>query len=291
MNEKLIDMHTHTCYSDGELEPNELIDLAIKKNINTLAITDHDTINGIKEINRNRQNVMDSKIEVINGIELSAKVSKGRMHILGYDFDINNPDLNKKLDELKENSLHSVLSVMEQIKRDYGIRFSYQDIKDLVNAKCNLGRPYLANLCVKYGYAKDVDEAFDNYLTKAYNKVRGTNKGIKYPECIDLIIKSGGIPVLAHPKSLGLSEKDFLIILRDMIKCGLQGMEVYHYTFTEEEMNYYLNIAKKYNLLISGGSDYHGIHVKPDVELGTGKNNNLKIKELSIIDEIHRRNK
>ena len=291
MKKHLIDMHTHTCYSDGELEPNDLIDLAIEKRIKTLAITDHDTIDGIKKIDRNRQNVIDSKIEVLDGIELSAKVSKGRLHILGYDFDINNYNLNKKLFELKENSLHSVLSVMEQIKRDYGIRFSYQDIKDLVNAKCNLGRPYLANLCVKNGYAKNIDEAFDNYLTPAYNKVRGNNKGIKYPKCIDLIVQSGGIPVLAHPKSLGLSEKEFLILLRDMIKCGLKGMEVYHYTFTKEEMKYYLDIANKYNLLISGGSDYHGIHVKPNVELGTGKNNNLKIKELSLLDEIHRRNK
>ena len=289
MEEKIMDMHTHTCYSDGELEPNDLIDLAISKNLKTLAITDHDTISGIKEIDRNRQNVIDSKIEVINGIELSSKVSSGRMHILGYDFDINNIDLNKKLLELKENSLHSVLSVMEQIKRDYGIRFSYQDIKDLVNAKCNLGRPYLAKLCIKYGFAKDVNEAFDKYLVPAYNKVRGTNKGIKYTECIDLINKSGGIPVLAHPKSLGLSEKEFLILLRDMISCGLKGIEVYHYSFTKEEMENYLNIANKYNLLISGGSDYHGIHVKPDVELGTGKNNNLKIKELSLLDEIHRR--
>ena len=280
MKDKLIDMHTHTNYSDGELSPDELIILAKKRNIGTIAITDHDTIEGIKKVDKSKYD----NIKIINGIELSAKVDSGRMHILGYGIDLNNKELNDMMYELRDNSVNSVLSVMEQIKRDYGIRFKYEDIKELINSNHNLGRPDLAKLCIKYGYVKSVQEAFDKYLIDAYNKIRQNKKGISYEECLELIINSNGIPVLAHPKSLELSKKEFLILLKEMINKGLKGIEVYHSSHTKEEMKYYLNIANKYNLLISGGSDFHGKGVKPDIELGTGKNNNIKIKELSIED-------
>lgn len=287
-HEKIIDMHTHTNYSDGDLSPQELISLAIDKRIKTLAITDHDTINGIKQVNKNEDIIVDSGIEIINGIELSAKVDKGRMHILGYGIDLNNKELNKKMVDLKDNSINSVLSIMEQIKRDYGIRFSYEDIKELVNANHNLGRPDLAKLCVKYGYAITIQDAFDKYLIDAHNKIRQVSKGLQYQECLELITNSNGIPVLAHPKSLELSEKEFLILLKEMISCGLKGIEVYHSSHSKEEMKYYLKIANKYNLLISGGSDFHGKSVKPDIELGTGKDNNIRIKKLSLLDILHK---
>lgn len=284
--EKIIDMHTHTNYSDGDKSPQELIELAVKKNIGILAITDHDTISGIKKVDRNDDLIVNSGIKIIDGIELSAKVAKGRMHILGYGIDLNNDQLNNKMTELKDNSINSVLSIMEQIKRDYGIKFSYEDIKNLVNANHNLGRPDLAKLCIKYGYADSVKDAFDKYLVDAYNKTRHSSKGLPYQECIELILNSGGIPVLAHPKSLELSEKEFLILLKNMIKEGLQGIEVYHSSHSKSEMEYYLDVANKYDLLISGGTDYHGESVKPDVELGTGINNNILIKKLSILDKL-----
>ena len=285
-SEKIIDLHTHTNFSDVELHPLELIRLAIEKRIGILGITDHDTLEGIKKVNKQNPLIVDSGIKIINGIELSAKVQKGRMHILGYDIDTNDVNLNNKMSELKDNSINSVLSIMEQIKRDYGIIFRYEDIKELVNSNHNLGRPDLAKLCVKYGYATSIQDAFDKYLIDAHNKTRSTGKGLPYEECIELILKSKGIPVLAHPKSLELSEKEFLILLKEMINIGLKGIEVYHSSHTEEEIKYYLEIANKYNLLISGGSDYHGPTIKPDIDLGTGKNNNIKIKSLSLVETI-----
>ncbi|MGM9875763.1 MAG: PHP domain-containing protein [Bacilli bacterium] len=286
-SKKIIDMHVHTNYSDGDLSPQELIRLAINKRIGTLAITDHDTIEGIKTVDRSDNLIVDSGIEIINGIELSVKANKGRMHILGYGIDLNNESLNKKMIDLKDNSINSVLSIMEQIKRDYGIRFGYEDIKKLVNTNHNLGRPDLAKLCVKYGYATTPQDAFDKYLIDAHNKTRQTSKGLQYQECLELITNSCGIPVLAHPKSLELSEKEFLILIKDMINCGLKGIEVFHSSHTKEEMQYYLEIANKYNLLTSGGSDFHGKTVKPDIELGSGKDNNIKIKKLSLLDKLH----
>lgn len=285
-NNKLIDMHTHTNYSDGQLSPQELIQLAVDKNIGVLAITDHDTLEGIKTVDRSDKFIVDNGIRIINGIELSAKVTKGRMHILGYNIDINNELLNKKMLELKDNSINSVLSIIEQIKRDYNIRFGYDDLKELVNANHNLGRPDVAKLCVKYGYANSVSDAFEKYLNDAYDKTRQIGKGLPYKECLELIVNSGGIPVLAHPKTLDLDEQEFLILLEDMIRLGLRGIEVYHSSHTKEEMEYYLQIANKYNLLVSGGSDFHGKDVKPNVELGSGENNNIRIEELSLVDAL-----
>lgn len=280
--EKLIDMHMHTNYSDGELSPDELIKLAIERNIGTMAITDHDTLNGIKSVDKSKY----PNINIINGIELSAKADKGRIHILGYGIDLDSKILNDKMSELKTNSINHVISIYEQIKKDYGIRFNYDDLIEMFNANHNLRRPDLAKLCIKYGLANSVQDAFDKYLIDAYNKIRGRSKGLPYSECIELINKSGGIAVLAHPKSLELNEKEFLIMIRSMIECGLKGIEVYHSSHSSEEMEYYLNIANEYNLLVSGGSDYHGNIVKPDIEVGTGKNNNLKIKKLSLLDSF-----
>lgn len=289
MNDKIIDLHTHTNYSDGELTPYQLIKLAIEKEIRTLAITDHDTIRGIKSVDMNESFIVDSGIKIINGLELSAKVPSGRMHILGYDINLNDSNLNAKMSVLRDNSINSVLSIMEQIKRDYNIRFKYEDIRDLVNANHNLGRPDIAKLCIKYGYASSVQDAFDKYLIEAHNKTRSTSKGLKMEECLELILKSGGIPVLAHPKSLELNEKEFLLLLKKMISLGLRGIEVYHSSHSKSEMDYYLEVANKYDLLISGGSDYHGSIVKPDIHLGSGKNNNIHIRKLSLVDYIDNR--
>ena len=278
---KYIDLHAHTNYSDGELTPDELIKLAIKNNVGTLAITDHDTIDGLNSIT-----YKSDEINVIHGIELSAKVDIGTMHILGFGIDKDNKELNKKLIELKDNSINSVLSVIEQLKKDYNIYFTYEELKELINYNHNLGRPDLARLLIRKGYVKTVQEAFDKYLIDAHNKIKEIRKGIDYHECIDLILKSNGIPVLAHPKTLKLNDKDLLYLLKDMIKSGLIGIEVYHSSHSKEEMDKYLKLANELNLLISGGSDYHGINTKPDIELGYGKNNNLKIKELSILNKI-----
>lgn len=284
--DKLIDMHTHTNYSDGELSPNELVKYAISRNIGVLAITDHDTISGIKIVDKSADNIIESGIKIINGIELSAKVDKGRMHILGYGIDLDHENLNKKMIELRSISINATMNIYEQIKKDYNIVFSDEDIDNLMSANHNIGRPDLAKLCIKYGYVNTVKEAFDKYLVDAYNKTRKVRKGLEIEECLNLIINSGGIPVLAHPKTLELDDKELLILIKNMMQLGLQGIEVYHSSHSMSDMDKYLRIANTYNLLVSGGSDYHGKVCKPDIEIGTGKNNNLKIKKLSILDKL-----
>lgn len=284
--EKLIDMHNHTCYSDGDLTPDELVKRAKLKGVTTMAITDHDTLLGVQNLDRSSLNSIVNDVDVINGIELTAKVSKGRMHILGYDIDIFDRNLNSKMEELQNNSIYAVISYINQLKIDYGITFSTEDIREVLNVQRNIGRPDLAKLCVKYGYAMDVNDAFVKYLIDVYQKVRKDNKGLTYNECIKLINNAGGVAVLAHPSSLELNNIELTKLLREMIDFGLKGIEVYHSNHTFEQTNAYYALAQKLGLLISGGSDFHGESVKPDIEIGSGRNNNIHIKELSLLKHL-----
>ena len=193
----LIDMHTHTCFSDGELTPNELLIKAEQEGIKTLAITDHDTLLGVQNITTTLTN-----IELINGIEITIKVPSGTMHILGYDIDIWNNQLNKKVQEFHTRSIYSVMGIICQLKKDYNISFSSQEIQEIINTKRNIGRPDIARLLIKYGYVKDIYEAFDNYLIDAYAKCGAIAKGIDFEECSKLIHDANGLVVLAHPISL-----------------------------------------------------------------------------------------
>lgn len=280
-SKKIIDLHTHTKYSGGELSPYELVRLGVDKKIGVLAITDNDTIDGLKNLNRNERIIVDTGIKIINGIQLSAKLQSKELHILGYKIDINNKLLNKKLEEIKDNNINSVLTLLEQIKKDYDIKFNYEDLRKLFITNHNVSSLDMAKLCVKNNYAYSIEEAYNRYLNEAKKKTIQDRKKLQYEECIELINQSGGIPVLAHPKSLRLTNKEFLIVLKEMIKYGLKGIEVYHPSHSKEDIKYYLDIALKYNLLISGGSDFYGESIKPDVQLG---NNN--IKKLSLLDKF-----
>lgn len=282
-NAKYVDMHLHTVYSDGELEPSDLIKKAVENNIGTISITDHDNILAYDTL-KDDENIKKGLVKLIPGIELSAKVPKGRMHILGYNIDLENGALNSKMTDLRNNSFYYIIALLNQIKIDYDIIFDYTDIKELFNKRGNIGRPDLAKLLVKYGLACNVQDAFDRYLIPAYEKTRGKTKGLPYNECIKLIKDAGGISVLAHPNQLLMEDEELEETIKNMIDCGLDGIEVYHSCHTKEETEKYLELAEKYNLLISGGSDYHGSIVKPDIEIG--QTSNGKIKTLSLLDKI-----
>lgn len=283
----LIDLHTHTSYSDGEKTPNELVEKADDEGLETIAITDHDTLLGVQNMTIPKTK---RKVNVINGIEVSIKVPKGRMHVLGQDIDIWNKDLNDAMTNLHNRSVYSVAGVICQLKKDYGIVFSTEEILNILNAKRNIGRPDVAKLLIQYGYASSVQEAFDKYLIEAYEKLGDVAKGISFPECAELIHNANGYVVLAHPISLELTPEELDKKIEYLVDNGLDGIEVYHSNHSPANVEEYLRLAEKYNLLISGGSDYHGPSIKPDIELGTGKGN-VKVKQLTLLDSINRRQK
>lgn len=277
--DKLIDLHTHTVYSDGDLTPDELINLASSKNIETMSITDHDNVLAY-------QHITDKKgINLIPGVELSAQVDKGRMHILGYGIDTNNENLNKELNNLKESNIEYFLMIIDYLRKK-GIVLADKDISLIINRIGDVGRTDIAKLLVDYGYAETVDDAFDKYLIEANDKLIKNKKMLSQEECINLIKDAGGIPILAHPISLKQEYIELKHTIETLKSMGLMGIELYHSNYTNKDIEMFKKIINEYKLLYSGGSDYHGKLTKPDIEIGTGKNKNLYIKQLSIVDYL-----
>lgn len=277
--DKLIDLHIHSIYSDGENNPTEIIKKAKQNNIGTISITDHDTICAYEDIN------LDKDVEVIPGIELSADDKKGRMHILGLGINPDNKELKNITKELRENSINNFLLIVDYIKTK-GVIVSNKDISLLINKVGDVGRPHLAKLLIDYGYVETVQEAFDKYLIEAYEYTKNNRKRLTYDECFELIKCSGGIPVLAHPISLNRSDKELEELIIKMISCGLIGIEVYHSHHELEQLKFYKYLVEKYNLLYSVGSDYHGEVVKPDIKIGEGKEKNLCLTNCSVLNYL-----
>lgn len=285
--EKKVDLHTHSIFSDGSKTPAELLKEAKDNNIGILALTDHDNIDGSKKI----VSIKDPDIYVYSGVELTVKAPTGRLHLLGYNIDLENPELNKKLKELSKASIYNMLLYIELLKKDFNIIIPQNKIDWLLNQTGNIGRPQLALILIELGYASNVDEAFDIYLTPVYNKSRNLKKGLYIDEAIPLITNAGGVASLAHPSSLKLNKTELKKELLKMKSLGLQCIEAIHTKETPENRAYYLQMAKELDLMISGGTDYHGKDIKPTVELGSGKNNNVSIytKDLSLVKNIKSR--
>lgn len=278
----LIDLHTHTTASDGEYSPNEVIKMAEENHMQALAITDHDTVKGLSQIDYNNPNIL-----IIPGIELTVKRKKGRMHILGLNIDYNNKELNDYLKTIKENNRHNLRNIINYLN-EHNIILDEKDIEKIFQKETNVGRPDVAKLLIKEGYVSNVQEAFDKYLIEAFNQTRKNNMGFSYDTIIKLILDANGIPILAHPNSLELSKDEFEELIKDMIDKGLKGLEIHHPNMKQEEREYYMSIVRKYNLLYSGGTDFHGEKVKSDIKLGLGRDN-IFIEDMPVLKYINRR--
>ena len=272
----MIDLHTHSTHSDGTKTPSELLVLAAEKGITTYAITDHDDIEGSKEL----ISLPHDGITIYSGVELSAKVDKGQMHILGYNIDLENKELNYQLHELKEYSKHNIMLYVKQLKEDYNIELPKEDIDEILDREGNIGRPLLALLLIKYGHVQTVAEAFDKYLRD--DKVRTSKKWLTKEKCLELINKAGGTAVLAHPFTLKMTNEELRNEIKYLISKGLKGIEIIHSKGKEDERAFYKELATDFNLITTGGTDYHGPEVKPNIMLGTGINNNVQIDEKTI---------
>lgn len=272
------DLHMHSIYSDGSNTPEELIERSIKQNTTKIALTDHDNIEGSKEIIR----INKGRLYIYSGVELTIKASKGRFHLVGVNIDLENEQLNKELRTLKEDGLYNVMLYIEILKKDFNIFIPQQEIEALYKIPGNVGRPQLALLLIKLGYCKNVEECFQKYLIHAYDKVRAVKRGITAEQGIELITNAGGVPIIAHPNSLKLAYqelKDYIIYLKTV---GLQGLETEHPNLSMEERYVYHEFCKELDLLESGGTDYHGIDIKPDIEIGSGRNGNIYIPDNSL---------
>jgi predicted metal-dependent phosphoesterase TrpH len=279
----MIDLHIHSTFSDGELTPLEVLNVCYKKNISIISITDHDNFSGVRQA---IQTNPYSNITVIPGIEIDAYYPKGTLHILGYNISFNNPSLNAVISQIHEDNVTRIKSLISELKKNYNISFKEKDIDDIFLCDGTVGRPDVARLCVKYGYSKSVKDAFKLLLNPLKEKVIKKKLELSDCECIKYITDAGGIASIAHPITLKKNTDDLEIYLKKLQSYGLKSVEVYHSTHSNEDTINFINISKKLNLLTSGGSDYHGPITKPDIQIGSGKNNNLNINNLTILNEL-----
>lgn len=253
---RFADLHLHTIYSDGTYTPEELIREAAKEGLSAIAVVDHDTVGGIEPtINAGKE----FDIEVLPGIELTTDQNGTEVHILGYLIDYKNPALKEKLGLLNKARVERVYKITEKLK-NLGLNLNPDAVFKLAE-KGSPGRLHIARAMVAEGLVGSVFEAFKKYIgDKGPAYVCGFKLAPR--EGIELIREFGGIPVLAHPYTMN---NDELIV--EFIKYGLKGLEVYYTEHSQGMINFYLDLAKEYGLLVTGGSDCHG-KAKPEVKIG-----------------------
>lgn len=249
-----IDLHMHSTVSDGTDTPSELIKLVREAGIELFALTDHDAIKGCAEIRKLRR---EDDPRLVNGVEFSCRDAHGKYHILGYNYDPDGASIREVVALGRRYRMKKVAARIGFIRDRFGFVFSDEDIQNLM-ALDNPGKPHIGNLMVRYGYVPSKEIAIREYLSQAHFP----DEYVRPEEAIWGILKSGGIPVLAHP-AFGSGEELILDAemderLRRLIGYGLQGVEGFYSGFTPKLTAEMLEFAEKYDLYVTAGSDYHG---------------------------------
>jgi len=257
-----IDLHVHSNASDGSLTPTELVRHARQVGLEAIALTDHDTTAGLEEAatEGKRQGVV-----VIPGIELSVEMKGGTFHLLGFGVR-ETPELCGVLRQFIQGREDRNQRILEKLG-ELGMRITTEELEAEVPGEAP-GRPHIARLMVKKGYVPDYQTAFDQYLKKgapAYqDRLRLPDR-----EAIRLIQDAGGIPVMAHPFSMKLDDEGFEKYVKELVGYGLSGIEAYYTKHSQRQTSFYLSVARGHGLLVTGGSDFHGVS-KPRITIGVG---------------------
>ena len=256
---KFADLHLHTQFSDGTFTPEELAERAYKLGFGTIALTDHDTVEGCA---RAAFACAAAGMDFIPGSELTAEHEDTEVHILGYFLDTENPALLTRLSKfqaVRQNRIHEMVAALNKL----GIPLKAESVFALANCK-SPGRPHVARTLVKEKLIGNLDEAFEKYLKKGRPAWVPKTK-MSALEAVELIHQAGGLAVIAHP---GLNRTDEII--PDLVAAGMDGIECFHTKHSTVMSERYLEIADKYHLLVTGGSDCHGYSKKAPL-IGTVK--------------------
>jgi predicted metal-dependent phosphoesterase TrpH len=266
-----IDLHLHTTHSDGSLSPAEVLQLAHKAGVTALAITDHDIVSGIPEAIAAGAEL---GIDIIPGVEISSRIGDSELHILGYCLRWQDPVLNQRLSALRDSRHSRNPQIIEQL-RSLGLDVTYEEVRALAGTD-SVGRPHIARLLMNKQYASSAKDAFDRFL--AEGRPAYVARELPVPaDAIAWIRAAGGVAVLAHPTWAKVSGEGLNRLLTTLKTEGLGGIEVHYSTHTKRQTREYLDLAKRLDLLVTGGSDFHGI-TKPDIEVGTGRGD-LKVPQ------------
>ncbi|MCE9614201.1 MAG: PHP domain-containing protein [Lentisphaerae bacterium] len=280
----MIDLHAHSTYSDGTLTPAELVERAAGLGLKALALTDHDGTDGVGPLlDACEALAPERRLEGIPGVEISAEVTRGTMHLLAYFVDVRNGPLQETLARIRAGRSERNVRILERL-RSLGCPLD----PDVVAAKAGedvVGRPHIAEAMVERGYVKNRQKAFEQFLAKG--KPAYVDRFRLPPaEALAVIAGAGGVAVVAHPISLDLSSKALRRVLEDLKMMGLQGVEVYYPLHTQEQTGTFTVMAKSLDLVATGGSDFHG-GSKPGLELGRGFGD-LEVPDV-VVDQLRAR--
>lgn len=257
----LADLHTHSTASDGQYTPSELVRLAKDRGIEVLALTDHDTIAGVNEAVSAGEPL---GLRVIRGVELGAKEYHG-FHILGYGFREGDTELARLCEKFRAGREERKYKIIDFL-REKGARIDLAEVEELAGGDV-IGRPHFARILVKRGYVPSNREAFDRYLDTEEFREKVKRFKADSRTCVEAIKSAGGKVSLAHPYQMGLPNDELEALVSRLKDWGLDAIECRYPKYTEAQQAFYLRLAEKYRLRQTGGSDFHGEKVKPDVEL------------------------
>ncbi len=259
-----VDLHTHSTASDGELPPTELVRLALERGLSTIALTDHDTVAGLDAA---IAAAGGTSLQVIPGVELSADVPQNEVHVLGYYIDWHSPAFERMLAKFREGRYGRAEKMVRKLT-GLGAPISFERVKEIAG-DASIGRPHVAQALLEAGHVSSVTEAFDKYIGR--NGPAYVERYRLTPEdAVGLILSTGGVPVLAHPREV----TEYILPL---VRAGLVGLEVYYGLYDDATIQSLAHLARQYDLIATGGSDFHGlekmghmnrlgdIHVPPEV--------------------------
>lgn len=260
----LVDLHTHTTASDGHYSASEVVKLAASEGVGLLSITDHDSVEAVGEGRRAAESI---GMGFIPGVELSASGDK-MMHILGYHVDTENKQLRELCEWLIDGRDERKYKIVEYLK-GRGVSISLERVEELAEGGA-VGRPHFARVMLECGYVSTIKEAFEKHLaTPEFDSIERQKPTPEH--AIQVIKNAGGAAVLAHPLTLRVSIYELEDTILELKRCGLVGMECYYSTHTYMHVAALKDLAFRHNLVVTGGSDFHGGGVKPDVYVGVGK--------------------
>jgi len=246
--ENFADLHVHTIYSDGMFMPEEAVEAAVGLGLKAIAITDHDCIEGITPTIEAAKN---TDLEIIPGVEISAYVKDVEIHLLGYFLDWKKPSLVERLNRMKNNRRKRMLKMIQRLQ-EQGLEISEEDVFE-TDLRGTVGRLHLAHVMMEKGLVSSTKEAFGRYIGEG-KSCCVQHKRLDHTEAIDMVVRAGGVPVLGHPGVSGVDK-----YIPELVSAGIKGLEVYHTDHSSADTDRYLKLAEKYSLLVTGGSDCHGL--------------------------------
>ena len=279
------DLHIHTYYSDGVFSPEKIVDTAIDVGLDVIALTDHDNVlsfgaasDYLKKTNR------ESKLEIIQGVEINTLYKNYEVHILGYFMDVNNSDFQNLLKTQQNARVKQTKEIITLLAKKEGIKIKFEDIVKQVAEGCSIGRPHIAKAITNAGGTNSVIDAYAKYIHDD-SPVYVPRKTVTPQDAVEIIYDAGGVPVIAHPHDLDIAEN----LIKELMNYGLRGIEAYHRKHSPACVEYFSSMAEELGLIVTGGSDFHSPNIM-NGQIILGKNfvpdwvYEKLIKEKKLID-------